>query len=140
MNEMRDNTHPPAIIPGILANKKLVPEEKDINRLADEATFLMIAGTDAPSQVLAITMYHILRNPTIQERLLVELAGGWPDLSVKPTWTQLQEFEYLVSSWSSKPSLSAINSTLPTLATDCSCKRRIENRRRRYHASPSYCA
>lgn len=66
-------------------------------RLTDEAKFLLVAGTDAPSQVMAITMYHVLSSVKIHVRLLEELQAVLPDASVEPSLSDLEQLPYLVS-------------------------------------------
>ena len=58
----------------------------------------MSAGTDAPSQVLTITMFHILRNPDVARRLKEEFTAAitqnpWEDVP----WGSLEQLKYLVS-------------------------------------------
>ena len=66
-------------------------------RLTDEAKFLLVAGTDAPSQVMAITMYHVLSSVKIHVRLLEELQAALPDARVEPSLSDLERLPYLVS-------------------------------------------
>lgn len=66
-------------------------------RLTDEAKFLLVAGTDAPSQVMAITIYQVLSNPNIYGLLQEELQVALPDTSVDPLWSNLERLPYLVS-------------------------------------------
>ena len=85
-----------AIYPAILANPDVPLLEKSQSRLEDDAIFLMLAGTDAPSQTLTITMFHILSNPTIHQRLKEELFAAIPDVTVTPCMDQLEQIPYLV--------------------------------------------
>ncbi len=66
-------------------------------RLTDEAKFLLVAGTDAPSQVMAITMYHVLSSVKIHVLLLEELQVALPDARVEPSLNDLERLPYLVS-------------------------------------------
>lgn len=68
-----------------------------MERLVDEAKFLLVAGTDAPSQVMAITMYHILHDNSVYRRLQGELHTALPDARVDASWGQLERLPYLVS-------------------------------------------
>jgi cytochrome P450 len=87
-----------SIFADILKNDKLPQEEKELRRLVDEGNFLMSAGTDAPSQVLTITMFHILRNPDITRRLKEELASAMPDPWADASWSAMEQLKYLVIS------------------------------------------
>jgi cytochrome P450 len=66
-------------------------------RLTDEAKFLLVAGTDAPSQVMAVTIYHILSNVKIYNLLQAELQAALPEASVDVSWSDLERLPYLVS-------------------------------------------
>lgn len=66
-------------------------------RLTDEAKFLLVAGTDAPSQVMTITMYHVLSNVKIYNLLREELQIALPDANVDASWSDLERLPYLVS-------------------------------------------
>jgi cytochrome P450 len=80
----------------ILASDKAPKEEKDFERLAQEMTFIMVAGTDAPSQVMAITMFHILRSPDIHQKLKAELNDAFPVPVSNADWDKLEHLPYLV--------------------------------------------
>lgn len=90
---------PTAIYPTILANPEIPLLEKSQARLEDDAIFLMLAGTDAPSQTLAITMFHIIYNPATYQRLKEELFAALPDLNASPCISQLEQIPYLVSTF-----------------------------------------
>lgn len=85
-----------AIYPAILENEKVPEEEKEFHRLADDAIFLMIAGTDAPAQALAITLFHVLRNPEVHGRIRAELDDVWKEASTAPGLTALEQLPYFV--------------------------------------------
>jgi cytochrome P450 len=88
---------PKAIYPAILANPDVPLLEKSQSRLEDDAIFLMFAGTDAPSQTIAITMFHILNNPRIYQRLKNELFAAISDITTAPSLDQLEKISYLAS-------------------------------------------
>lgn len=67
-----------AVIPRILESDKVPIEEKQPSRLEDEVAFLKTAGTDAPSQALAISIYHILNNQHVLTALKAELTATFP--------------------------------------------------------------
>lgn len=80
----------------IIRNEKISPSEKELNRLADDANFLMIAGTDAPSQALTITMFQILRHPETYRRIKVELRSVTPDARGNLSLEALEQLPYFV--------------------------------------------
>lgn len=83
------------MISTILSNKKLPEYEKELKRLQDELAFLFIAGSDAPTQVMAITFFHLLWNPETCQKLKDELDEAIPVLS-EADWTKLKILPYLV--------------------------------------------
>lgn len=88
---------PKAIYPAILADSSIPLIEKSQSRLEDDAIFLMLAGTDAPSQTCAITLFHLLNNPSKYQQLKTELLTAIPDLKKIPTLRELEQIPYLVS-------------------------------------------
>ena len=88
---------PNAIYPAILADPEIPPSENTSSRLGDDAIFLMMAGTDAPAQVMAISMFHILNTPEVHQRLKTELFNGFPDINTMPTLEELESIPYVVS-------------------------------------------
>ncbi|KAE8153060.1 cytochrome P450 [Aspergillus avenaceus] len=85
------------IYPTILASTDVPDNEKERTRLEDDAIFLLIAGTDAPTQVIAITMFHILNNSEVHRRLRTELRSALPDVSIDPDLTTLEQLPYLTA-------------------------------------------
>lgn len=88
---------PKAIYPGILSDPDIPLIEKSQSRLEDDAIFLMFAGTDAPSQTSAITLFHLINNPAKYQRLKNELLTAIPDAKAIPSLYQLKQISYLVS-------------------------------------------
>lgn len=80
----------------MLANNKLPPSEKATKRLQDEAIFFMLAASDAPSQALAITTFHILDNPGVLRKLKNELSSAFPNVKNIPSLEELEPLPYLV--------------------------------------------
>jgi hypothetical protein len=95
--EYKNDSLEKAIYPTILADPEVPESEKDLSRLQDDAIFLMVAGTDLPAQALAITMFHILNNPKVYQKLKEELFSGIPDINTTPTLEELERLPYLVS-------------------------------------------
>ncbi|KAJ5088068.1 hypothetical protein N7456_011684 [Penicillium angulare] len=110
---------PNAIYPAILADPDVPPSDKKLRRLEDDAIFLMMAGTDAPAQVLAITIFHILNNPEVSKRLKTELVNGIPDITTAPTLEELERIHYLSAVIREGLRLSSVVTTrLPRSAPD----------------------
>ncbi|KAJ5525455.1 cytochrome P450 [Penicillium frequentans] len=86
-----------AIYPAMLANDKLPASEKETKRLQDEATFFMLAASDAPSQALAITTFHILENPEVFGKLRDELFSAFPEVTSILSLEELEPLPYLTA-------------------------------------------
>lgn len=93
-NLLRDLSQ--AVYPSILADPDVPASEKELRRLQDDAIFLMMAATDAPAQVLAITIFHILNNPSVYERLRQELFSAIQDAKTIQAFKQFESIPYLV--------------------------------------------
>ncbi|RAH49962.1 cytochrome P450 [Aspergillus brunneoviolaceus CBS 621.78] len=93
--------------------------ETTLPRLIDEAKFLLVAGTDAPSQVMAITLFHVLRNPRVHARLKDELTQALPRAAMTPSWQEMEKLPYLSAVIKEGLRLSAVvTSRLPRIAPD----------------------
>lgn len=88
---------PKAIYPAIMSDPDVPLIEKSQSRLEDDAIFLMFAGTDAPSQTSAITLFHLINNPEKYQKLKDELLAAIPDVKAVPSLYQLEQISYLVS-------------------------------------------
>ncbi|OJJ75883.1 hypothetical protein ASPBRDRAFT_51587 [Aspergillus brasiliensis CBS 101740] len=97
-----------------------IPEsEKEFSRLADDAIFLLLAGTDAPGRALVMTLYYILRHPGVHERVRAELCTLWTDSSTEPGLTTLRGLPYFTAVLKEGLRLSALVTTrLPRVAPD----------------------
>ncbi|KAF9886516.1 hypothetical protein FE257_011423 [Aspergillus nanangensis] len=115
-------TSPECLTPiyrSILADPTVRLSEKESCRLEEDALFLMMAGTDAPSQALAITMFHILNNPEVYHKLKAELVAGIVDVTVVPTLGDMEQLPYLTATIREGLRLSSIvTSRLPRSAPD----------------------
>ncbi|KAJ6030653.1 uncharacterized protein N7446_000284 [Penicillium canescens] len=117
--EYKNDSLEKAIYPTILADPEVPESEKDLLRLQDDAIFLMVAGTDLPAQALAITMFHILNNTKVYQKLKEELFSGIPDINTTPTLDELERLPYLSAVVRECLRLSAIVTTrLPRSAPD----------------------
>ncbi|PYH49237.1 cytochrome P450 [Aspergillus saccharolyticus JOP 1030-1] len=106
-----------AIYPSILADPAVPPSEKTPSRLADDAIFLMMAGTDAPAQALAITIFHILDNEAVHRKLRAELCANIADASTVPALERLERLPFLSATIKEGLRLSSLVTTrLPRLA------------------------
>ncbi|KAL3476651.1 cytochrome P450 [Aspergillus californicus] len=108
-----------AIYPAILSDPTVPQTEKDQSRLEDDALFLMMAGTDAPAQVLAITLFHIIHSPEVHKELKRELLSGIPNMQTMPSLHDLEKLPYLSAVIREGLRLSSVVTTrLPRSAPD----------------------
>ncbi|KAI9640465.1 hypothetical protein NHQ30_011211 [Ciborinia camelliae] len=72
-------------------NSNLPPAEKSALRLEQEATLLVMAGTESTAKSTAITHFHLLNNPECMAKLRAELAT----VPESASWSQLEQLPYL---------------------------------------------
>lgn len=80
-------------------NDQTVPApERTVDRLVDEGTVILFAGTETTSRSLAVTMYYLLSHPDIMARLRHELETSLP-LNEEHVYSlaQLERLPYFVS-------------------------------------------
>ena len=82
-----------------LIESNLPPEEKGVNRLAEEGFALILAGADTSTQALLHISFHLLDNPEILGRLQAELRQAIPDPHSPLKWQELEKLTFLVRSW-----------------------------------------
>lgn len=71
-------------------NQKLPESERSAQRLEDEATLLVMAGTQSTQLSLTLAHYHLLANPSIMAKLRAELTSHPSD-----TLAELENLPYL---------------------------------------------
>ncbi|KAJ5091020.1 benzoate 4-monooxygenase cytochrome P450 [Penicillium argentinense] len=94
-SEVNDRPSNTGILRDLLENSAGIPERQRRLRALDDVKFLMIAGTDAPSQVLAITVFHILRNDSCCHKLQKELDDALPNPYYNPPLKMLEALPFL---------------------------------------------
>ena len=55
----------------------LLPEEKTMRRLQDEATLLIMAGTESPAKSMSIAAFYVLSHPDVLAKLRKELSKSY---------------------------------------------------------------
>ena len=86
-----------SVILSALRDPHLPAEENDIDRLVDEGTTIIFAGTETTARTLSTTMFYLLRDKTILARLRGELASLAPGPPEEYTYSKLEALPYLVS-------------------------------------------
>jgi len=74
------------------------PQERTLDRLGDEGTTIIFAGTETTARALSVGMYHILSNKSILEKLREELDTLSSVSNGVYSHVQLESLPYLVSS------------------------------------------
>lgn len=98
----------------------LPPDEKNLERLAQEGFVLISAGSDTTARAFKYAMYHLLANPTLLERLRQELQTVMPDVTSKPHMKVLNGLPFFVSSnLGSSPAMLIESSRLPLSRKIC---------------------
>jgi cytochrome P450 len=73
------------------------PQERTLDRLGDEGTTIIFAGTETTARALSVGMFHILNDKAILNKLREEL-DTLPNVSNGVySHTQLEKLPYLVS-------------------------------------------
>ncbi|KUJ12960.1 cytochrome P450 [Mollisia scopiformis] len=78
-----------------ILDSKLLPEEKFLDRLADEAAVTLSAGTLTTAWVLAVAIYYMLANPLLLKKQKLELEAAIPDPSQHTPLATLDTRPYL---------------------------------------------
>lgn len=78
-----------------LLRSNLPPRDKELWRISDESNMIVGAGAETTAQVISRTMYHVVANPSVLQRLRDELVQAIPDPAVMPSLTTLQNLPYL---------------------------------------------
>jgi cytochrome P450 len=93
-------TAPPAasnatIFDSIL-DSDLPDEEKETERLWQEAQVICIAGTETTAWALSVLTFYLLSNPEVMAKLRTELNSAIPDVSARVAIRDLEKLSYLV--------------------------------------------
>ena len=72
-DEKADDKPAHSIFYDLRDSQTLPPEEKTVPRLQDEATLLIMAGTESPAKSLSIATFYLLHQPDLMEKLRQEL-------------------------------------------------------------------
>lgn len=93
-NETRSESHP-TVFHSLRDDDDLPLSEKSLPRLVMEAQSLVGAGTLTSTHMLSMTTYHVLNNPPILGRLMVELEDAVPNATMPCSLQNLEQLPYL---------------------------------------------
>ncbi|KAE8356476.1 Trichodiene oxygenase [Aspergillus coremiiformis] len=84
-----------SVLVGALGNPHIPAHERTVDRVLDEGTVILFAGTETTSRTLAITMFYLLSNPDVLKKLRDELDTLPPSEGNEYSLTQLENLPYL---------------------------------------------
>jgi cytochrome P450 len=94
MNEAHKTATHPTIFHEVL-NSDLPAEEKTDARLGDEAQLIVAAGLITTSWALTVGSFHIINDPTINQKLRDELKTAQSTSAAPLDWHKLEQLPYL---------------------------------------------
>lgn len=80
-----------------LTNLDIPAHERTLDRLEDESALLLGAGTETTARAIAVSMFHLIANKDILEKLRVELRTVLETPQSRASWSDLEKLPYLVS-------------------------------------------
>ncbi len=80
-----------------LLGSKLPPQEKSLDRLADDALITVAAGTITTAYTLCVAVFNILSNTSITRALKDELRAAIPDPDSQLPLIQIESLPYLTA-------------------------------------------
>ncbi len=78
-----------------LLESDLLPQEKSINRLADEAQLMIGAGLETTAWALTVTPFHLINSPAILTKLRAEREAAIPNPKALLDSLSLEKLPYL---------------------------------------------
>lgn len=89
---------------------KGLPEHlRGSRRLSNDAMSVLTAGTETTARALAVGLFNITKDTSIKDKLREELKSVMPTPQSRPTWDELKQLPYLVSSSVSDISFSRLS-------------------------------
>jgi cytochrome P450 len=80
-----------------LLESDLLPSEKEVQRLGDEAQTILGAGLETTAWALTVATFHILDNPNILKNLRHEIEQAIRDPYNEVEWQRLEKLPYLTA-------------------------------------------
>ncbi|KAB8075740.1 Trichodiene oxygenase [Aspergillus leporis] len=84
-----------SVLVGALGNPHIPAHERTVDRVLDEGTVFLFAGTETTSRTLAITMFYLLTYPETMKKLREELKTLPPSKENQYSLAQLENLPYL---------------------------------------------
>ncbi|KAF1738051.1 Trichodiene oxygenase [Beauveria bassiana] len=86
-----------SVLVGALANPHIPPHERTVDRMLDEGTVVLFAGTETTSRTMCVTMFYLLTHPECLARLRAELETLPPSEDYKHSLPALENLPYLTA-------------------------------------------
>lgn len=78
-----------------IRDSDLPPHEKTLDRLVDEGSLMVFAGSDMTAQTLSRLFFYLKHEPRVLAKIREELDGAIPEANKIPSWNALQQLPYL---------------------------------------------
>ncbi|KAJ5875447.1 uncharacterized protein N7473_012794 [Penicillium subrubescens] len=78
-----------------LVQPSIPAEERSIQRIQDESSLVLAAGTETTSRIITIAMFYLSTNKPMLDTLRAELKRVLPTPTSSTTWVQLEKLPYL---------------------------------------------
>lgn len=79
-------------------DSELPPSEKTVDRLTDEASIFLGAGTETTARALGFITYQLIQHPQMLDRLRKELKSVMPRVDSTAPVSTLEQLPFLVRS------------------------------------------
>ncbi len=90
----KENPDHPTILYELLRSD-LPPQEKQIDRLNEEAQLLVAAGLTTAAWTMSVAAFHIIHTPAVYQQLRRELVAALPDKLAAFDWADVEKLPYL---------------------------------------------
>lgn len=120
--KQKGHENPKSVIVQALGDESIPPKERKIDRLLDEGTVIIFAGTETSSRALSVGMFYLLSNKKQVAKLRDELATVRRAKNDKYSLVELEALPYLVSVFHLTLGVEKIPKFL-TRVTDRCCQR-----------------
>lgn len=85
-----------SVILGALRDPEIPAHEKTLDRLVDEGMTVIFAGTETTARALSVSLFHLLSNRSVLEKLREELRSATRNEDGNYSYTDLESLPYLV--------------------------------------------
>ncbi|KAM5374820.1 hypothetical protein ACJZ2D_006314 [Fusarium nematophilum] len=91
------NVKSKSVIVGALEDPDIPSEEKTLDRLVDEGTTVIFAGTETTARSISVAMFHLLRDKSLLQKLRAEPSTVQQGPDGQWAYNKLETLPYLAS-------------------------------------------